>query len=403
MTTQGDLASLYPFLDHGPGSDTAEPVTPEPVTPEPVVPEPVTPEPVVPEPQPPGRRRWLVPVAAAVVLALVVGAAWAWSQRSTGGAGGGSTGGAGSEAGAVPAGTLPVSQLVMGGANGLTVYDAGSGAVAGTVPGTRGGFMPAISPDRHWIAYLTPDESTRAGTTVLAQLRLVHPDGSGNRLLSDDPSCPYTTRAAWSPDGTRLAFVCLVNRPGSKSEGLHVYDVARATLRLVLPAQSEGMPSGTTVFGPPTWSSDSQVVFNAQDAQHARSLWQMPATRRGTPQAWVTPDPGSSDEFPAWSADGLLFVRCRMPDHAGCRIMLRSSDGTGTPLVTPTDSQEALGAATWGPGRGQLVWTRQRQGRTELQQGVLGADGTVTVDPSWHPEVAGADGLPAWGTPRPAQ
>ena len=71
------------------------------------------------------------------------------------------------------------------------------------------GDWPAWSPSGDWIAYFDHNEQ---------RLRLVHPDGSGNRILKNVGSALGTYRMfglepVWSPDGKKL----LLN--GYKDEG----------------------------------------------------------------------------------------------------------------------------------------------------------------------------------------
>jgi caspase domain-containing protein/WD40 repeat protein len=382
-------------------AEVAEPESPQPETVHAKVAEPevdgprttVPPTPVSAEPARSRRPGWWGAAAAGAALLLVVTAVWAWSRLSSGSGGG-----------EQPA-ALTRSEMVIGGAAGLTVYDEGSGSPVRTVPGTRDARMPAISPDRQWIVYLAPDAGAGASDAPdHSRLRMVRTDGSHNQSVIDDASCPYTTRAAWSPDGTRLAFVCLVDRAGSNSEGLYTYDVDGSSLVRVLKAQPDGLPSGLTIFGPPTWSADTQIIFDAEKSGHERSLWQVSATPGSTPEPMVTPRDGYSDEFPAWSSDGLLFLRCRIPGHEECDVMVKPGDATAAALLShPTGPGYRLGPATWGPGPGEVTWTRWSGDRTVMEKGTVDSGGTLTADPSWHPDVPDPNQSQAWGTPRPAQ
>jgi Tol biopolymer transport system component len=60
-------------------------------------------------------------------------------------------------------------------------------------------YTPAFSPDGKWIAYTTWSDS------AFGHLRVISADGKRSRTLSSVPG--RYTNPAWSPDGSRIAFV----------------------------------------------------------------------------------------------------------------------------------------------------------------------------------------------------
>ncbi|MFC1500725.1 hypothetical protein ACFL6T_06905, partial [Candidatus Zixiibacteriota bacterium] len=102
---------------------------------------------------------------------------------------------------------------------------------------------PLLSPDGAWIAYYRGHR----------QIRLIRPDGSGDRLLvEDDFGGRFGDGFSWSPDSRYLAVV----RSGSNTD---IYAVSVET--------GEKMALTNTAYdeGSPTWSSDGRSLFFASN------------------------------------------------------------------------------------------------------------------------------------------
>jgi len=106
-----------------------------------------------------------------------------------------------------------------------TEADKASIAVAEVASDTRSTIVAeanigeiAWSPDGASIAYITG-----GGAQGPADLHLVAPDGTGDRVIASSGSTRVFSRIAWSPDGTRLAVMeSLVDETGQTS--LAIFD-----------------------------------------------------------------------------------------------------------------------------------------------------------------------------------
>jgi TolB protein len=119
-------------------------------------------------------------------------------------------------------------------------------------------YDPVWSPDGQWIVFT----SERDGSADLYRMR---PDGSGVERLTDDPA--YDDQAAFSPDGSRIAFVS--TRADGKAN-LWILDVAS---RKVTP-----LTSGAGGDFRPAWSPDGQWIAFSSDRgsslEFAKGRWE---------------------------------------------------------------------------------------------------------------------------------
>jgi Tol biopolymer transport system component len=182
----------------------------------------------------------------------------------------------------------------------------GSGKPARITHSGRHDTQPAWSPDGKWIAYV----SSPAGTSGEFQLDVVHPDGSGQRVVLHGVAT--LDGPAWSPDGRRIA----VSARNGVDDQVEVVDASSGSAKWVSGALGDW----------PSWSKDgSSVYFSRSDDQgNATSIAVVPAAGAANDSPQAVADGGAS--MSALSADGdmLAFVR---QDKGSAQVFVAGADG----------------------------------------------------------------------------
>lgn len=194
---------------------------------------------------------------------------------------------------------------------------------------------PAWSPDGAWVAW-----NTAADAQVGFDLGLVHPDGTGRKVIKPGV---YVEYPAWSPDGSRIAFMSQVAEEGSQYD-IFVMNADGADVRRLTTAPSDD--------GWPTWSPDgTSIAFSSTRDDCSRS---------STSDCLSTGDIG--------------------PYHT---LYVMAADGSGQRRLSTIFAQ----IADWSPDGRSLVF----EGRTGLT--VLSVDGAAV---GTIPVRVGAAGFPDW-------
>jgi len=190
--------------------------------------------------------------------------------------------------------------------------------------------------------------STREGSPHLYYLDREQPGDL--RRVTDDPASEYD--AAFSPDGTRIAFVS--NRMGNID--LYLSDAAGGNV--------VALTSGPAREGAPAWTPDGRQIVYESDAGRALQLWIMNAD--GTNQRQLTSGDGPNIR-PAVSPDGqtIAFTSARDKNF---EIYLVNLDGTNPRNFTSSPDNETMPA--W-VGDSAIAFVREERQRRSMVQRVI--------------------------------
>jgi Tol biopolymer transport system component len=238
----------------------------------------------------------------------------------------------------------------------------------------------AWSPDGSRIAFSKSDGQWGAA------IYLIDPDGANPTRLS--PEGAYDATPTWSPDGRRIAFE---NR-GDNQSGGHIFVMnADGTNRVQL--TSNRQPNSS-----PAWSPDGSriayVTYRDSAGDNDTDIFLMNAD--GSNREHLTSD-GAGDLDPAWAPDGSRIVLSRAGDLVGV-----DADGTNLTRLTPPRSEPGGShGPDWSPDGTMIAFTQSTllyvdpygDPHTHVGMWVLRlADGAMTE----LPLQVGRPGGPSW-------
>jgi dipeptidyl aminopeptidase/acylaminoacyl peptidase len=242
------------------------------------------------------------------------------------------------------------------------------------------GRQPAWSPDGSRIAYV--DERYR--------LVVADADGTGARVLTsrERPAANPT----WSPDGSRLAVKLFTLRRAAGDVVVMDADGSNAR-RLTRTFHDDAQPS---------WSPDgSLIVFASNLAPGSRvsdyELYRIRPDGRGRRQ--ITRN-DVDDLSPAWSPDGglIAFQSGRKPGQFNPELSTMRSDGTDERRVQPAAGPTGFPSwsdtdPSWSPDGNWLVYVTSQTGYPE-NVFIVRPDGQGKIDLT--PQTPSTDLDPAW-------
>lgn len=194
---------------------------------------------------------------------------------------------------------------------------------------------------------------------------IMRPDGTGQRRLTRPriiregagPAGRGDSHPAWSPDRRRIAFS---RAEESGVAGLWVMNADGTEARRILrPAKSRGRYA---VAFEPAWSPDGSRIAYVNWSEFP-GIWV--ANADGSGATSITNS--VRDSSPAWSPDGerLAFVRCRMTYDIGqsarCQIHVVNANGTGVRPLVPLPRRGGWDGDSdpdWSPDGKWLSFTR---------------------------------------------
>jgi tricorn protease-like protein len=293
------------------------------------------------------------------------------------------------------AGGAQAAERTVPGNNGRIVVESGTGLFLLTpggpwvrVPGTDGrDHSPAWSPDGTKIAFL----SFRKGD---GEIYVVDGDGSNPRELTfslaqdDDPT--------WSPDGQRLAFES--HRTGNADVWV---------MRSNGGSQTQ-LTTSTRFDGDPAWSPDGSKIAFTSSRDGNKEIYVMNAD--GSSQTRLTFTPGLVtnetfqlvDQNPSWSPDGTKIYFDSTRD-GNLEIYVMNADGSGQTRLTDHPAIDAIPIPS--PNGKELVFTSDRSSRDARKLYTMGTDGSgvralgfAGIQGDWQRLGPRPAGCTVWGT-----
>jgi Tol biopolymer transport system component len=233
---------------------------------------------------------------------------------------------------------------------------------------------PRYSPDGSWIAY-----SSRS-LTRFPSIRLVKPDGSGDRRLADRNG---GTGLSWTPDGRTIVFAeGEVRRFFSVRSDLRAVDLKTGRVRKL----SKGLRARD-----PDVSPDGSTIVFARQMGDRSELYRIGLDGKGL-AALTESEPGTEWSGPAWSPKGDAIAAARLRPGGFLDVVL-VDPATGHPSPLMEDRAKDVEPA-WTPDGAAVVFRSDRDGVSNLYAvrledrrlvrltNVLGGAFTPSVDPS---------------------
>lgn len=224
----------------------------------------------------------------------------------------------------------------------LFIVPAGGGAPVQLLAGEVNARHPAPSPGGLHVAYVNwADDEIWIVNRVTGEKRNVS-------LFGDE----LDLHPAWSPDGTRLAFVSY--RSGGSD--IYVVNADGSGLRNLSP---NDFPAATFESSP-AWSPDGTRIAFSSDRDGFRTIWSMRAD--GSDMVQLTRDIDARDDEPSWSPEGQRIAFRRMSAQGGVTTSdLAVMNADGSNVVRLVQDGDDL-SPSWSPDGQRIAFISDRAG-----------------------------------------
>lgn len=203
---------------------------------------------------------------------------------------------------------------------------------------------------------------------------VINPDGTGEVNLTNLPNV-QDNGAAFSPDGTRIAFVS--RRDGN--EELYVVNVDGSGLRR--------LTNHTSWDSNPAWSPDgTRILFNSGRTGNG-DIYVMTVGSSGTPTPTRLTTSVDGEVNPMWSPNGLRITYERNVPNQGPNIWVMQADGTGQLQVANKVGNDV--APYWSPDGQYLAFRVDISGQGEIFRANFALP---TTDPNFITQLTNSTG-----------
>ena len=242
--------------------------------------------------------------------------------------------------------------LIVAGAQALAARGGASTATATSPGAAAASASPTPSPTASGpgaIAFTRARLGAAGGGLVgkSGDIYVVRSDGSGlTRLAHGSGHSFIRGGAAWSPDGSQIAFI---RGQAFDRASVWVMNADGSEQRLVTRSKK--------ALGPGlAWSPGTQLVFSNLERDDVLALLAVNADGSGLRHVTPAGRPPSLDEQPAWAPDGRIFFDREDADSS--EICSVKSDGSSLTLVTAAPQPTSFSLSP--DGQWLLLWDRAK-------------------------------------------
>jgi hypothetical protein len=220
----------------------------------------------------------------------------------------------------------------------------------------------------------------------------VQPNGSGQRLVFDSQPLRFS-QIAWSPDGTRIAFV----DPAVGRRGIYVANPDGSDARRLTNGVNDGWPSWSPdgmriAFSSTRYDLSIETCEPGADVQCPTDIYTVDTDDENVTR--LTTDP-LADYKPVWSADGSRIAFVSAFNGTATAIYVMNADGSDVRQVSSHDGGSDF-SPSWSPNDSNLIFASVRHEDWGIF--VVNADGTDerpilffpqggnVNDPVWSPD-----------------